>query len=307
MTRLAWFLALLITLATLLGFLGDQSWVFELLDHPRPQYTLGLIVLIPALLFKRQWRALILLLPLSINLSLLLPLVPLQAESRADISFTHINLDKDKTEALDYALSQQSDVVVLQELTPPLSERLQSVEGYQLIIEEPLWNTHGSALLVRDGADVVVTSAEIIHLPSTSERPLVTAALRHSDTTIQLLSLHVTRAQNLGTWLGHSAELAAVAEWSQAQQDVGKQVLIIGDFNSTPWSRRMTRFFDDGSLQSGANGQGYHPTWHAALPRFLQIPIDLAAHSDQLDVTFYFTGPSLGGDHTPLNLGIRLR
>ncbi|HFC12893.1 MAG TPA: hypothetical protein ENJ56_08625 [Anaerolineae bacterium] len=298
--------AIALSAATGLGFFGSLCWVFGLLDHLRPYYVLGLVVVGIVLLWQRSRWGWLLILPLAINLFLLAPLfMPAQTQPAPAFTITHINLDKDKVAGLEYAARSGSDIVLLQELTPALAGMLTTtLPAYALVLAHPLWNTHGSALLVRREGAVRVAKAEIIHLPATAERPLISAEILVDQTHIQLLSLHTTRVRNAATAAGQAAEFTAVANWSSDLVKIGQPVLIIGDFNTTPWSRQMHRLLSNGQLQNGMNHHGWQPSFPTQLPVFLQIPIDLLVHSEQLRVTNLQTSPNLGSDHRGLSVGV---
>ncbi|HAI10516.1 MAG TPA: hypothetical protein DCM28_02350 [Phycisphaerales bacterium] len=70
------------TVATFLGFLGLLWWPFEIISNYRPQYALILVGVMIAMLFtKRFFWALLLLLPIAMNLALIVPLyIPTQLQ-----------------------------------------------------------------------------------------------------------------------------------------------------------------------------------------------------------------------------------
>ena len=66
----------------------------------------------------------------------------------------------------------------------------------------------------------------------------------------------------------------AAAEWSLRQQRQDKrEVVVMGDFNTTPWSGRFRKFLQDSNLRNSLGGFGLQPTWHAALPSPLMVAI----------------------------------
>jgi endonuclease/exonuclease/phosphatase (EEP) superfamily protein YafD len=198
--------------------------------------------------------------------------------------------------------------MLLQELTPALAGRLASeLPGYRVVYAIPMENTHGSALLLPAESPIEVLAAWEIHLPESSPRPLIAATLRHDGRALTLLSLHVIRPKDADTAAIQAAEYAATAAWARDQrQQTGLPLLIIGDYNTTPWSARFQRFLAESGLRDSSAGFGYQPTWPAYAPA-IGIPIDHAAVSPEVAVLARAAGPDLGGDHTPLRLTIALR
>ncbi|WP_156331431.1 endonuclease/exonuclease/phosphatase family protein [Planktothricoides sp. SR001] len=59
---------------------------------------------------------------------------------------------------------------------------------------------------------------------------------------LSLLSLHTIRSRSQDTSAYQEIEFSAAAQWSQRQLKANREVIIIGDFNSTPWSDRFRQF-----------------------------------------------------------------
>ncbi len=97
-----------------------------------------------------------------------------------------------------------------------------------------------------------------------------------------------------------------MAQWSQAIQAQGRQVVIIGDFNSTPWTRTFQSFLQQGHLVNSQQGYGAQSTWPAAWPSALRIAIDHCLHSDGLLTLSRSIGPPLDSDHRPLIVELQL-
>jgi len=257
-------------IATLLSLLPMQWWWgFELLSHPRPQYTLMLLLALIMLLIDKTWWAISLLaLPLLINLTYLIPwYIPLTTQATtkqsAVITITHLNLDKhadNHDRAVAYLRQTQAQLLLLQELTPALAARVAiDLPDYQTVIAKPLDNTHGSAILIHKQAKLNIFSKRVIYLPTHASRPLLEIGIKIGKHTLWLLSLHTTRVtdQNNLAWQG--VEFEAAAAWSAAYLEANHHhSLIIGDFNSTPWSRHFQQITLQGQLSTQA--AGHFPT-----------------------------------------------
>ena len=308
-------------LATFLGFLGQFWWVFELLDHPRPQYCLILVAAtIAGALLQQAW-IFVLCLPIALNLLLILPLffAPSQGNGQdlldsvatPSLQIVHANLDRNNQnihQAIGYLSQQKADVIFLQEVTPEWFAELEAkLSGYRVVISQPLNNTQGVAMFVPlDSTSVEVLKTEIIHLPDRSDRPIIEAIVRVSGQEIALLSLHTIRPRSRSTSAYQQREFSAAAQWSQTQLKTGREAIVIGDFNSTPWSGRFRQFLRESSLINSLQGYGLQPTWLAGLPSVLMIPIDGCVHSQSIVTQQRLIGQDIGSDHLPLSVTFRL-
>ena len=75
---------------------------------------------------------------------------------------------------------------------------------------------------------------------------------------------------------------------------LGDRVILVGDFNATPWSWQMRRF-------AAASGLRRHGTYAASWPSLLPMVLidNLMTTADIKSVSFR-TGPFLGSDHLPI-------
>jgi endonuclease/exonuclease/phosphatase (EEP) superfamily protein YafD len=225
----------------------------------------------------------------------------------------HVTLDHenpDMSRAIAYIQQEQAQLVSVLEITPTSLPQIQSgLKDYQLIGAEPRTNSHGSAwfMLKKSVKPIQSLGTEVIHLPATSDRPLLKATVNYGRKTIHLLCFHSIRPQNEGSVAFQRVEFAALANWSQTMAQENKnQVIVIGDFNSTPWAVPFRAMLKDSPLRNSLPGFGWQPTWHSALPRFLQIPIDHCLHSPAFRTRDRHIGSNIGSDHLPLFVTLRL-
>ena len=97
--------------------------------------------------------------------------------------------------------------------------------------------------------------------------------------------------------------LHAAAKWSRAHS--GRRV-VMGDFNTTPWSSSFRRLLHDGRLFDSLSGFGLQVSWPESNV-LLQIPIDHALLGPALATTDRGTGPSFGSQHRSLHLTVTTR
>ncbi len=232
-----------------------------------------------------------------------------RAESGAGLTVTHLNIDLDHVDALDHLAEQDSDIVFVQEFTSAVAEAFADrLPAYEIALANPSDDsTHGSAMLIRDDWDGTVFSAEIVNIPPTSRRPLILAEVGWQGETVSLLSLHTTRPGHAAVYYGQQEEFAGVADWSRQLIEDGGTVVIIGDFNTTPYASNFRSLLSNGNLRNGLRGQGWQTTWPASVPSVFQIPIDLMVHSNDVVVHGAEAGPNLGPDHRPLTVELAVK
>lgn len=307
------------TIATILGFAGGLSWIFDLMDHPRPQYCLILVFAIVIGAIYRQAWSFLWLIPLILNLVVILPLFFAPTDIVSQIKNTpfriiHINLDRhnlNTTPAIDYMEKQDVDLIFLQEVTSKWLTSLESnLSRYRIVTSLPQENSLGVAMLVpiQPSSRMDIVSIQIIHLPSYSDRPLIETTWRWEDRDVVILSLSLIRPRNSSTSAFQKIELNAVADWSlNLEKDQKHDAIVIGDFNSTPWSSRFREFLHQSNLINSQRGFGLQPTWLAGLPSFLGIPIDHCLHSKSIVTVNRGTGPNIGSDHLPVFVELQKR
>jgi endonuclease/exonuclease/phosphatase (EEP) superfamily protein YafD len=100
---------------------------------------------------------------------------------------------------------------------------------------------------------------------------------------------------------GHAAlrnrQIAAIAE--MIGRDSGREHILIGDLNTTPWSPQYRPLEETAGLRNAARGRGYSPTWPAGFG-LMGIPIDHVLTSGGIEVLQFRRGASFGSDHLPI-------
>jgi endonuclease/exonuclease/phosphatase (EEP) superfamily protein YafD len=310
------------SIATVLGFAGSLWWVFELFEHARPQYCLILVAAIVIGGLSRQPWSFAWCLPLLLNLILIVPLffpsAPssyLEAANRVPSSTLRlllVNLDhqnQDTNPAIQYIEAQNVELVLLQEVTPTWLTNLESnLSRYRVAKSFPQEDSTGVAMLVpiKPSKSVEIVATQILELPPNSGQPLLETVLRWAGKEVVILGLSIARPHNRDASAFQQKEFDAAAQWSVRQQNQDKrEVVVMGDFNTTPWSGRFRKFIHDSNLRNSLRGFGLQPTWHAALPSPLMIAIDHCLHSKSIMTINRATGPNLGSDHLPLFVELR--
>ncbi|NER80717.1 MAG: endonuclease/exonuclease/phosphatase family protein [Leptolyngbya sp. SIO1D8] len=300
-----------------LAWLSSLWWGLGLLTHFRGQYCWILLLCTGVLaLAQRPW-AVMCLVSLGINLAIVgalywPPAIAVTQPNEPSLRILHLNLDRHNPQAdklLRYLNTQTVDLLSLQEVTPEWVEKLRAqLPAYRLVALEVQENSQGSALLLPTTVPekVKIQSVQTQYFPETSSRPLLVAQLSLQGKPLTFLSLHVTRPRNRGTVIAQQVELQAIAEWSQAMQAQGQRVIVMGDFNSTPWAQAFCTLTRQGKLVNSQQGYGWQTTWRAGWPMIFRIAIDHCLHSQGFTTLNRSIGPALGSDHLPLFVELSL-
>ncbi len=97
--------------------------------------------------------------------------------------------------------------------------------------------------------------------------------------------------------------LHAAAKWSRAHS---ARRVVMGDFNTTPWSSSFRRLLHDGRLFDSLSGFGLQASWPES-NLLIRIPIDHAMLGPALAATARGTGPSFGSQHRSLHVTVTER
>jgi endonuclease/exonuclease/phosphatase (EEP) superfamily protein YafD len=323
-------IGLLTSLATVLGFATPLFWGFRFLEHPRPQYSLCLLIILLIYLSSHRYPAefwppafwpWIILIPLLINLVLLWPYYPRfghQPAAPADrLRILHSTLNHRNPESarktLDWLDRQEVDLAFILEFPTGTLDALRQLNHYELITanttaansNDPLLTNHMQALLIRKQSPrIQVLSTDVLHLPADNRRPLLSAKILFQNRPLTFLDFHSVRPSHGNAIAFQTLEFDAIADWSNQQLQDGQAIVMLGDWNDTPWSMSYRQTLAKSGLLDTMFGRGIQGSWSADWPKFLRIPIDQAWHSSQLKVSDRYLGPHFGSDHLPLRIDL---
>lgn len=305
--RLAIFVALLSLTALVLGFLGRWLWPFDLLNHFRVHCVALLVLAAGVLLGLKDWKngivaalgAALAAIPL---FDYLVPQNPasLPASSEPSLRVLTFNVwfrNEDFARIADYLATSGADIAVLQEISEHQGRRLHAaLEMY------PYAYVGGAS-----ESDAIVFSrwpigaAQTVQL-SANGVSAIRVTIEWNERPITLVAAHLHWPIGPRTADRRNAELAGLAVLAQSHTD---PLLVLGDFNITPWSPHFRAFLDASALHDCARGHGLDPTWPSQLIA-LGIRIDhcfASAHWRTLDASI---GPSVGSDHRPVLVELQL-
>jgi len=286
-----------ISLATLLAYGGRWSWGCELLVNFRTHFALllGLALVISAV--TRHWRiAGVAAAGLALNLW---PMYGMYFESASPpaadarpvrvVAF-NVNVRNDDFAGIAaYLESLAPDVVVLEEMTtrsadqlipllPLLPHRFLAIdEGVRGVVILSRWPLVAPELVTHDGRMVGAR-----------------ADVDLGDRRLRLYGVHLNWPVVLMAARGRNAQLSALG---RELAECRGACVVVGDFNTTPWSSHFRDLQRNSGFRNCAAGKGLLPTWPSGLPALLRIRIDHCLASTAVSVAGVRVGASVGSDH----------
>ena len=227
----------------------------------------------------------------------------------APLHVTHLNIDRDNntpTAALDHLNQTQPDIIFIQELSPEVAAQLSTaLPTYDIVVSQPQTNTRGVGMLLSQTADITLIDSQIITLEPDIERPIISARITYNDQRLHLLSWHTIRPSHEWAYTFQQRTFDSLAQWAKTEQEAGWDVLILGDFNTTPWSKPFAQLLIEGDLHDSLYGRELQNSWAPAnTPLWAGLPIDHAIHSENVYTTRRVIGPHVGSDHRPVHINI---
>lgn len=291
------------------SFFGRWVWWLDVIANFRAQYVVGLLILGVALMLTK-WRrtGLAVLLVAFVNLIPVLPLYvgsPGESEAGAPnmrvMSFNLLSDNESFSDVIEYIETIDPDLVLLHEASRPWEVAIGSADlGYQVIRPRADNLIFGTLVLVR-GEEIRAVSYGFAQ----SQPRAVELSYRPTGWPegIEVLSTHPLAPTSEERAALRDAQLEFAAEWADGR---GGPIVVVGDFNATPWSWPFRNLVDTAGLENSQTGFGLHPSFPAGSNVLLRVPIDHLVHSDRLRVRDRQLGPRLGSDHFPLVVDLEL-
>ncbi|MEJ7597577.1 MAG: endonuclease/exonuclease/phosphatase family protein [Kofleriaceae bacterium] len=164
-----------------------------------------------------------------------------------------------------------------------------AVAAYPGRIEEPRPDNFGIALYARGR---VVGAAEELG----SSLPSVVADVAIGDAKVRAIVTHPLPPMSAAALDHQQAQLDAIAVRARAD---ATPLLLMGDFNATPWSRPFLRLLRRSALCDSRAGFGVQASFPAT-SLLLRIPIDHVLASCTVGVRDRRIGRDVGSDHLPV-------
>lgn len=290
------FLALALTALAFLQitlFLAKTWWFFELFVHYAHYYALLGTILALIAINRRHWKSALLFLTFtSLQLGNLSPYLTTYAASKQTPTLTVLASNflytNDNFEELLPLLEEENpDLFIIHEATELWTQ------GIELFRAEYPYTALSNQLGIQGIAIASRIPGTFTEIPLGSKFGL---EFIPEDSSYRVLGVHPA-APLTPAWAeernAQFIDLVAYAHSSDAP------TVIMGDFNSTPWSPYLLDLMQNAELRDARVGFGIIPTWHAHNP-FFKIPIDHALLSEGWELINFHRTESIDADHFPI-------
>lgn len=172
------------------------------------------------------------------------------------------------------------------------------------IERSPLADRQRLALAVDEGRGVELLASRPMMqarvLTAPQRRPLAVAVIDFEGP-VCVVSMHPDTARTAATWRARNEDLSLAAYWIRSVCPANAEKIVMGDWNTPPWSARFARFLRANDLR-WANASAFPAVTRALGPPFgwLGSPIDHIAVTPGLTAVRCRRGPPLGSDHRPI-------
>ncbi|MEZ5964922.1 MAG: endonuclease/exonuclease/phosphatase family protein [Planctomycetota bacterium] len=292
--------------ASLVGFAGNVHWTLDLLSHFRLHFALSLALASVLCLFVRARVAAVVAAGcLAVQVGTLLPFFLRPELAQADVGTRwRLLLCNVHTSNRDFAavrsllLQEDPDLVVLQETDRRWLQALADLQGrWPYRVESPRDDNFGIAVWSR----YPLRGARLVNFGGAGLPSVVTDVLRGADV-LSLVATHAIPPVGAVRTRLRDEDLMEAARCAASQPG---PVLLVGDFNTTPWSPVFRQMLAKACLRDSAEGFGLQATWPSRLS-VLGIPLDHCLCSAGVRVLDRRVGPHVGSDHRPLVVDIAL-
>jgi endonuclease/exonuclease/phosphatase (EEP) superfamily protein YafD len=294
------------------GVFGQSTQVGDLASHFLPHFGAGAL-LVALVAVRRAIRLAALAVAVVAACYLVtspgrMPWQPFDVSSCAAVPVrvlsSNLNRANDRFDGIAHSLAAHDpDVAVYFEVTPRLAEALAEIAartGYRMSAD-PQSGHYGSALLSKFPLEDV----EFLRLGDGA--PKLRARFRAGDWHLRLGGVHMGFPLSAVGRAIQGTETVQIGDFVRAWRRGGEAadggaLVVIGDFNATPWSRTGRAVFAETGL---GDRVGLFPgSWPAFLPAWLGIPIDQALVAGNAAVLSANVVDNPGSDHRAILLTI---
>lgn len=284
--------------STVLGFFGKLHWSFDLFAHFRVQYMQIGLVLIAITLWKRLNKRAVALIALAVlNYAFVLPLYfgkpdpPTQKTIRAMLM--NLNAANGNTDqVLQSIRTADPDLLLLEEVTPKWATELTVLDAnYPHRLAKPRPDCFGIMLLSRHP----LAHGQLLHLGDAGV-PSILADVYLPQGAIAFIGTHPVPPMNAEYSKHRNQQLVELSHLTKRQT---RPVLLVGDLNTTPFSRWFSKLLSESGLKNSMKGYGFQPSWPSN-NRLLRIPLDHVLHSPKITIHHRAVLGDIGSDHFPV-------
>lgn len=307
-------IAVIAMLLTLGSITLDSFWYFDALASLRVQAVFGSGVLaLIALTFRKWYAGGLLVACMAVNAALMAPFVlaetPTAGPADKPFSLLFHNSAHNTLELLPlvaFVREKQPDVLFFTEVRAWDIRNLRGLfPDYRYSVGDP--GNYGVVTLSK-----LPISDFKLHKhdagPAGRIHEVRMCSVMHSGKCLAILALHAARpigAASFANRTTHMHEVARRAAIVAQEASIRGRVLVLGDFNLTPWSRLYGKVLEAGGLFDIFAGGLPHSTWFSTFAA-AGLAIDHVWAGPAIGVAAAGIGPLSGSDHLPVHAELGL-
>ncbi|MCP3995991.1 MAG: hypothetical protein GY722_13155 [bacterium] len=286
------------TLATVLGFFGSTWWLFDYASNFRAHIAVVLLLVsLGYSLVYSKTTGLFFMAIAVVNGLVILPLYlgnPEPAAGDSELTVVSFNVGQRasiRDATFRWLDTVDADVVVLVAATDDWIRASEQAAPYRLQSQLPIDRTYGIAVLSRTDLETEVLRATQVR--DTIVR--VEAAVGSQPVVIYAIqSRTASNEQDAGLRSSYFDEVTTLVKQET------DPTIVVGDFQSGPWSHTFRSLLSDADLVNSMTGFGIQTTWPADRWTFFRLPFDHLVHSKDLTTVDRYLGPMFGVEHRPI-------
>lgn len=295
--------------AGIVGFFSLMPYMpafsFQLIDLPSHfvlQYAVAIAVLLPLTGFLRMPKTAVVLLCLvllngwQLHAQLMpMPAAPAAGKPLKILQVNTLYLNKNFDGIKNLIATEKPDLIAGSETNHELAAYLKTLEkDYPHQALHPQGdNPRGLALLSK----IPFTKQDKIYYDH-AKIPSQGFTITFEDQKIRFISVHPSTPMTDEGLVSRDNIFKNI--FKKMQKEKPDNLVILGDFNATPWCPALKKLTVDLDMTNSRNGKGLMPSWHSGFPGPLfRIPIDHVLVSSKLTALTHRLGPDIGSDHFP--------
>jgi len=277
-------------------FLSAHFWFFELFSHYAIYYILIGSAISLALLFRRMFKSLLIIVVLiGINLGAIHPYLQIIDNNYNDLPTPDLTIlannyyykNELQTDLVTLIEKEDPDIFMIHEANQAWFDSIdQLLEIYPYIGTTEFPGIKGMIIASK-------LPGEFHELKLGGNNSL---EFKLFDNSLTVLAVHPTAPLVASFAEERNLQFTAFAQYAET---IDTPLVMMGDYNSTPWSPIFEDFLKESGLTDARIGHGIINTWHANNWLF-KLPIDHALVSDDLQVIDFYGTEPLSSDHLPI-------
>ena len=288
-------------------FIAPMSGITEILSYGAPIWPIGLAGMSALFVLERElrrfvWAPLISLVVTLAGMGIFesRPATPSHVENRFDLITFNISFSNRRIDDVIAFLREepQASIVALLEVSKDHEPALEAlVDVYPYKLKAGITNTaYGLMLFSKWPMDRIETGDG--ELPSRS----ILARVDNKDESFLVLATHLFSLRSKFPERHRTESNRLITFLSKPDEPM----IVLGDFNSTPWSGRLSAIRASGNLVPARGRLQWAPTWPAHR-WWTYFPVDhILLSPDTFDLHAFERGPRQGSDHHALRATISM-